>query len=223
MKHNYSAQNSEGRPIACIALKTAGLIGAVIFSGLFVASCAPRVTNLDTAVAAPTRAHTKTVAQKHFDFGRFDREGNQRSTAHHSDLHGASDARMPIDLYRFALNALLVPLMDDAEPPRWTKAGIDFSCGPGTNVTVDGAPLAAGTLIPAKAFTVRWDMDHCAPMGPESVMLSGRVELVVFHEDTGLSAMVMPDRLRVDSHMGSAWLQGPFAAETSLVTAAVRQ
>lgn len=133
------------------------------------------------------------------------------------------DAPMPIDLYRFALNALLVPLMDDADPPRWTEATIDFNCGPGTSVTVDGAPLVAGKVIPAKAFTVRWDMDHCAPMGPESVALSGRVELVVFHEDAGLSAMVMPDRLRVDSHMGRAWLHGPFTAETSLVTAAIRQ
>ena len=48
------------------------------------------------------------MAQKHFDFGRFDREGNQRSTAQHSELHGAQDARMPIDLSRFALNALPV-------------------------------------------------------------------------------------------------------------------
>ncbi|WP_157979402.1 hypothetical protein [Rhodoferax ferrireducens] len=30
---------------------------------------------------------------------------------------------------------------------------------------------------------------------------SGSVELLVFHEDAGLSAVVMPDRLRVDSHI----------------------
>ncbi len=223
MTHNHSAQNSAGRSTASIALGTAGLIGAVILSGLFVASCAPGVTDVDIEVAAPTRAQTKTAAQRHFAFERFDHTGvNQRSTAHNSDLPVASDAPMPIDLYRFALNALLVPLMDDAEPPRWTEAVIDFNCGPGTSVTVDGAPLVAGKLIPAKAFTVRWDMDHCAPMGPESVALSGRVELVVFHEDAGLSAMVMPDRLRVDSHMGRAWLRGPFSTETSLATAAIR-
>lgn len=224
MEHNPSTQNSAGRPIASIALGTASLIGAVILGGLFVASCVPGVTAVDTAVAAPTRTQTKTVAQRQFAFEQFDRTGvNQRSTEHGADLPSTPDAPMPINLYRFALNALLVPLMDDAEPPRWTEAAIDFNCGAGTSVTVDGAPLVAGKLIPAKTFTVRWDMDHCTPMGPESVALSGRVELVVFHEDAGLSAIVMPDRLRVDSPMGRAWLQGPFAAETSLVPAVNRQ
>lgn len=224
MEHHPSTQNSEARPIASFALGTAGLIGAVILSGLFVASCVPGVTAVDTAVAAPTRTQAKSVAQRRVAFEQFDRTGlNQRSTAHASDLPGVADAPMPINLYRFALNALLVPLMDDTEPPRWTDAAIDFHCGPGTSVTVDGAPLVAGKLIPAKAFTVRWDMDHCTPMGPESVALSGRVELVVSHVAGGLSAMVMPDRLRVDSHLGSAWLQGPFAAETSLVRAVHRR
>ena len=51
------------------------------------------------------------------------------------------DAPMPVDLYRFALNALLVPLLDDAVPPRWTDAAIYFSCDPGTSVMVDGEPL----------------------------------------------------------------------------------
>lgn len=128
------------------------------------------------------------------------------------------DAPLPVDLYRFALNALLVPLLDDAEPLRWTDVAIDFSCDPGTIVLVDGEPLVAGRLIPATAFTVRWDMDRCAPMG-EAVELSGSVELAVFHEDAGLSAIVMPARLRVDSHMGRTWLRGPFTAETSLAEA----
>ena len=224
MTHNPSTQNSEARSIVFIALGTGGLIGAVIFSGLFVASCMPGVTAVETAVAAPTRTQAKTVAQRHFAFEQFNQTGvNQRSTAHAADLPVVPDAPMPIDLYRFALNALLVPLIDDAVPPRWTEVAIDFNCGPGTSVTVDAAPLVAGKLIPAKAFTVRWDMDHCTPMGPESVALSGRVELVVSHVDTGLSAMVFPDRLRVDSHMGRAWLHGPFSAETSLATAAIRQ
>ena len=223
MKHIHSAQNNEGRPIASIALKTAGSIGAVILSGLLVASCAPRVTDLDAARVAPTRALTKTVAERHFVFERFGRPGNQRNTAHSSNSPWASDAPIPINLYRFALNALLVPLMDDADLPRWTRAAIDLNCGPGTIVTVDGSPLVAGKLIPATAFTVRWDMDHCAPMGTESVALSGRAELVVFHEDEGLSAMLMPDGLRVTSQMGTAWLHGPSTAETPLVTAAIRQ
>lgn len=132
------------------------------------------------------------------------------------DQAAMADAPMPVDLYRFALNALLLPLLDDSIPPRWTDVAIDFSCQPGTSVTIDGEPLVAAKLMPAKAFTVRWNMDRCAPMGPESVELSGSVELLVFHEDAGLSAVVMPDRLRVDSHMGRTWLRSSFAAETSL-------
>ena len=130
------------------------------------------------------------------------------------------DAPMPVDLYRLAINALLVPLLDDDEPPRWTDAAIDFNCGPKTSVTVDGEPLVARKPIPATAFTVRWNIDGCAPVGAASVELSGRVELLVFHEDEGLSAIVIPDRLRVDSHMGRVWLRGPFAADMSFARSA---
>ncbi len=132
------------------------------------------------------------------------------------------DAPMPVNLYRFALNAVLVPLIDDAVPPRWTDLGIDYFCDPGTTVMIDGEPMVPGKLVPAKSFTVRWNMSRCAPLGPQSVELSGSVELIVFHEDSGLSAMVMPDRLRVDSHLGKVLLRGPFAAETSLVTTSTR-
>ena len=126
------------------------------------------------------------------------------------------DAPLPIDLYRFALNAFLVPLFDDAAPPRWTSAAVEFACGPGTTVVVDGAPMVAGQPIPDKAFTVRWMMDRCSPMGKESVELSGGVELVVHRKGAGLSAVVKPDQLRIDSHMGRAWLRGPFTAETEI-------
>ena len=128
------------------------------------------------------------------------------------------DAPMPVDLYRFALNALLVPLFDDSVPPRWTDAAIEFACDEGTSVLVDGEPMVSGKPIPVKAFTVRWIMDKCSPMGRDSVELSGNVELVVVRKEGGLSAVVMPDRLRVDSRMGRAWLRGPFTAETSLDT-----
>lgn len=123
---------------------------------------------------------------------------------------------LPIDLYRFALHALLVPLLDDDQPPRWTEAAIASNCGPGTSVMIDGKPMVARNPIPAVAFIVRWNMDHCSPFGQESLELSGAVEMVVFHEDDGLSAIVRPERLRVDSHMGWGWLRGPFTAELFL-------
>lgn len=130
------------------------------------------------------------------------------------------DAPLPVDLYRFALNAFLVPLLDDAAPPRWTNAAVEFACGPETTVTVDGEPMVFGQPIPVKAFTVRWMMDRCSPMGQESVELSGGVELVVHRKGAGLSAVVKPDHLRIDSHMGRAWLRGPFTAETEMDTLA---
>lgn len=68
----------------------------------------------------------------------------------------------------------------------------------------------------ATRFSLRWQMQRCAPMGRESVDLSGGVALVVSHAPFGLSAMVVPDRLRVDSHLGRRWLRGPFTAEAVL-------
>lgn len=130
------------------------------------------------------------------------------------------DAPMPVDLYSFALNAFLVPLLDDSAPPRWTDVAMEFACGPGTTVMVDGDRMVPGKPIPVKAFTVRWMMDNCSPMGRESVELSGGVELVVVRKEAGLSAVVKPDHLRIDSHMGRAWLRGPFTAETALDTLA---
>lgn len=126
-----------------------------------------------------------------------------------------SDDPITGDFSRFALNALLVPLLDDAEPPRWTDVGLNLFCGPATRVEVNGKPLVPGTQIPATAFTVRWHMDQCFPMDYSAVELSGTVELLVFHEDTGLSAVVSADRLRVSSAKGTSRLSAPFAASMS--------
>lgn len=139
---------------------------------------------------------------------------HQASRAPHQDV--VRDAPMPVDLHRFALNALLVPLLDDAVPRRWTDVAIAFDCEPGTSVLVDGQPLVAGQVVPATAFTLRWDMHRCAPLGQGSVVLSGSVELLVFHEDEGYSAVVIPVDLRADSHLGQARLRGPFTAEMAL-------
>jgi hypothetical protein len=122
------------------------------------------------------------------------------------------DGPIPIDLYRFALNALLVPLLDESEPLRWTDAAIMIDCGPGTRVLVDGEPMVPGAPIPTEDFAVRWLIDHCMPLGVASVELSGAVDLRVTHEEAGLSAVVAPDGLVVSSALGSTRLRGPFAA-----------
>lgn len=124
------------------------------------------------------------------------------------------------ELSRFALNALLVPLLDDAEPPRWTDVALDYFCGPATQVEVDGKPIVPGVSIPSTAFTVRWNMDQCKPLGHSSVELSGIVELLVFHEDAGLSAVIRANRMLISSATGPRRLDTPFAASMSLVATA---
>ena len=126
-----------------------------------------------------------------------------------------ADAPILANLHRFALNAFLVPLLEDSVPARWTDVVVQFMCGPGTSIWVDGQPMVPGDPIPPHAFTVRWVMDSCSPFGQESVELSGGVELMVSHTHAGFSAVVKPDQLKVDSQMGQAWLQGQFTAETS--------
>jgi hypothetical protein len=126
--------------------------------------------------------------------------------------------RVPVDLERFALNALLVPLLDDAQPPRWTRVSIDHYCGAATQVTVDGRPMRPDTPIPATSFTLRWQMDRCAPMGFETLEMSGAVELLVFHEDDGLSAVIAPQQLMISTPSGRSWMKGPFAARMLLGT-----
>jgi hypothetical protein len=140
----------------------------------------------------------------------------------HAGTAAPADDAITADVSRFALNALLVPLLDDAEPPRWTDAALGFLCGPATQVEVDGKPIVPGVGIPATSFTVRWDMDGCSPLGPSSVELSGIVELLVFHEDTGLSAVVSANRMRISSATGARHLEAPFGASMSFAAAGDR-
>jgi len=119
------------------------------------------------------------------------------------------------DFCRFALNALLVTLIDDDEPPRWSDVALIHICGPATHVEVDGRPLVHGSRIPAGAFTVRWTMDQCTAL--EAFELHGAVELLVFHEDTGLSAIVSPEEMVVSSAAGSSRMHAHFAASMSLL------
>jgi hypothetical protein len=134
-------------------------------------------------------------------------------------VSAAAPAPVPPDLVLFALNALLVPLLDDSVPPRWTDVVLEHICGPGTRVLIDGKPLERYSPMPATAFSVRWTLDRCLPFGFDGMELSGSVELQVFHEDSGLSAIVTPHHLHVDSWQGRSWLRGPFSAAMSLATA----
>jgi hypothetical protein len=130
--------------------------------------------------------------------------------------HSANETPLPVWFRQFALNALLAPLIDDAEPARWSDVALDFMCDPSTRVLVDGKPMVSGTPVPTKAFSIRWDMNHCEPMGP-GTPLSGGVDLLVSYERSGLTAVVIPDRLQVHGPRGRSSVVGPFTAGLSLV------
>lgn len=89
-----------------------------------------------------------------------------------------------------------------------------YHCGPQTLVEVNGQPLVPDTPVPATAFHLRWTIDHCAPF-ESSLGLSGVVELQVFHDDDGLSAVVDARQLRLAGPAGSGWGPAPFAARLS--------
>lgn len=135
-------------------------------------------------------------------------------TAAHRPAHPnrqVFDAAAALDVRAFALNALLAPLIDESLPGRWTDVGLDFFCDPDTRVLVDGQPMVAGSPVPTAAFTVRWHIGQCQPLGG-GITLSGRVDLLVTHRSGGLSAVVVPDGLRMDSPEGRFRLPGPFTA-----------
>ena len=121
----------------------------------------------------------------------------------------------------FALNALLISLLDDDSPPRWSDPGflnassLVLNCV-SSRVEVDGRPLIPGAPLPSKAFRLAWDMAHCTLFnGP--VSLSGRIELVVYHDDDHYSAIVQPMHVLVQSDLGeTATLDQPFTASTPL-------
>lgn len=85
---NAAAGERQRRPVAPAALRAGGLIGAVILGGLSVA-CGSGAPDVGAAAAA----QAKTAAERHFVFERLDHAVvTQRSTAHDSDLPGASIA-----------------------------------------------------------------------------------------------------------------------------------
>lgn len=107
-----------------------------------------------------------------------------------------------------ALNALLVPLLDDDDPPRWADPSLSLDCDAG-RVTVNDAPLDIGAPIPQGTFTVRWTMQRCVPFG-DLLELTGNVELTVESNADNFTAVVQPVGFRVVSPHGEAVLNEPF-------------
>lgn len=121
------------------------------------------------------------------------------------------DDLQALRLQGLALNAMLVPLLDDAEPPRWTRTLGAMRCGAGSKVWIDGQPLKPGARVPARSFTMRWKMVGCQPLSRQE-SFTGDVTLTVFHEDSGgYSAMVVPTALKVRTLDSSAVWSTRFA------------
>jgi hypothetical protein len=69
-------------------------------------------------------------------------------------------------------------------------------------------------VVPNRPFELEWRADGCRPFGAHGPRFDGRVQLTVFREDWGFSAMVEPLDLRVVSSDNSTFAVRPGAAST---------
>jgi len=120
----------------------------------------------------------------------------------------------------FALNALLIPLLDDGASPSWldpfitTAVSLAIGCE-AAKVSIDGRPLVPSAPVPARAFTLRWSMDRCVILNGRT-SLTGDVELLVFHDGDRYTARVRPIDLHVLSDAGIEVMNRPFSTSTPL-------
>jgi len=116
----------------------------------------------------------------------------------------------------FALNALLLPLLDDDVPARWADPSLSMDCND-ARVRVDGDRPDVGAPVPSE-FRVRWHTEGCTPLG-EGLELSGDVDLRVESNEGGYTAHVYPKGLRVRSAAGEQTLTEPFTATLAVLVA----
>ena len=102
---------------------------------------------------------------------------------------------------RYAFNGLVLPLIDDTEPPRWTRHAIDWICDGRGDVKVNGEPLVDGAPVPAM-FTVRWKLESCAPLAGADLLIDGEISFAVSHDDTGLRAHLVKHTLTAETSNG---------------------
>ncbi|MEO6744151.1 MAG: hypothetical protein ABIS28_18300 [Caldimonas sp.] len=120
----------------------------------------------------------------------------------------------------FALNALLIPLLDDGASPSWldpfftTAMSLAIDCE-AARVSIDGRPLVPSAPVPARAFTLRWSMDRCVILNGRT-SLTGDVELLVFHDGDRYTARLRPIDLHVLSDAGDEVMNRPFSTSTPL-------
>jgi hypothetical protein len=138
-----------------------------------------------------------------------------RASAHTAPLDEGRSEDLAADMRRFALNALLVPVLDDeANPARWGDPSLAMPCQAGTRVLVDGVALQPRAESSGRAFTLEWTLDQCLPFGSGGPEFSGVAELVVFRDDDGVSAIVRMIELQVRRDEVSVVMNTSFVART---------
>jgi hypothetical protein len=115
---------------------------------------------------------------------------------------------------KFALNALLVPLLDDDSPPRWADPTLAYDCE-ALDVQVDDERLDVGAPVHDGGFTVRWHMERCTPFDG-SFELTGDIELKVEPIGGGYRVDLQPAQFHVVSAQGHEVLTQPFTARMSV-------
>jgi hypothetical protein len=107
----------------------------------------------------------------------------------HAAVAGATE--VVTVLGRHAVNALVLPLLDDAEPPRLTTVALPLMCADQEDVRINGRPIVEGAEAPAGSFVVDWQFAGTCPFGIDGPRLSGAAEVVVLRDDdAGLQALV---------------------------------
>ena len=102
---------------------------------------------------------------------------------------------------RYAFNGLVLPLIDDTEPPRWSRNLIDWICDGRGDVKVNGEPLIDGALVPAM-FTVRWKLERCTPLAGADLLIDGEISFAVSRDDTGLRPHLVKHNLTAKTPTG---------------------
>lgn len=110
----------------------------------------------------------------------------------------AASAVLAPRLQTFAVNAFVVPVLDDSDEPRFTDLHRTTLCAEQTEVKVNGQPVIAGDLVPPGAFVLHWDLALYCPFGSAGPQVDGRIEVLVFRDDeAGLQVILRPESLTV--------------------------
>ena len=124
---------------------------------------------------------------------------------------------------RFALNALVVPLLEPDGPTAWVVRNELLPCRDNADVRVDGAPLPAGRALPLyRRILLRFKLDDCWPLGNSWIGLTGIVEVTLVNVGPRLVAHVRPVDLTASMYGARVPLRDAFGGVVALHSAAVR-